>query len=582
MNIKPYDKTIRDLLQSKRQFVIPRFQREYSWGKKYTKEFLEDMIENLIIKDGKISYNQYFLGTMLFIGNFTEGTESEIKVIDGQQRLTTITILFSAMSEVLKEIGQRELSQLLFKYIMTEDDDGNEVRILKSNSNYPYFAYYIQDINKSVIQSPTTEEEQCIKDSYEYFISSLSEGKIKNTLKKTNGSDVVDALSHIEILKALRDQVLNTTFISISTTDESQANKIFEILNAKGKKLAYIDLIKNKIFETLSDTEPADLAEETWKQLKNILYSQKEQVGLATFYRHYWISKYKKSSENKLYDDFLTLKISNNKERCKEFLLDLVKNAKIYMKMLNPNRADYDNRKEYFWLVQSLNVLYNYFGIVQIRTALLALFELKENGLLSLSDFKSVITFLEGFHFAYNAVLSRKANTFEKIYSSFAIEARRCTDKAAVKEVINKKLYSPINKTFPSFIDFAEGFSMLTFSKKDNISNTKTKYTINKINTLFSGHELFEENGSIEHILPESQSDNIGNLILLEQSLNNEAGEKPYLEKKEFYRKSDYKWVSEFVESNENFSSDNIQKRAMELAKLYYTKVLGRNIDDIK
>lgn len=582
MNIKPYDKTIRDLLQSKRQFVIPRFQREYSWGKKYTKEFLEDMIENLIIKDGKISYNQYFLGTMLFIGNFTEGTESEIKVIDGQQRLTTITILFSAMSEVLKEIGQRELSQLLFKYIMTEDDDGNEVRILKSNSNYPYFAYYIQDINKSVIQSPTTEEEQCIKDSYEYFLSSLSEGKIKNTLKKTNGSDVVDALSHIEILKALRDQVLNTTFISISTTDESQANKIFEILNAKGKKLAYIDLIKNKIFETLSDTEPADFAEETWKQLKNILYSQKEQVGLATFYRHYWISKYKKSSENKLYDDFLTLKISNNKERCKEFLLDLVKNAKIYMKMLNPNRADYDNRKEYFWLVQSLNVLYNYFGIVQIRTTLLALFELKENGLLSLSDFKSVITFLEGFHFAYNAVLSRKANTFEKIYSSFAIEARRCTDKAAVKEVINKKLYSPINKTFPSFIDFAEGFSMLTFSKKDNISNTKTKYTINKINTLFSGHELFEENGSIEHILPESQSDNIGNLILLEQSLNNEAGEKPYLAKKEFYRKSDYKWVSEFVESNENFSLDNIQKRAMELAKLYYTKVLGRNIDDIK
>lgn len=582
MNIKPYDKTIRDLLQSKRQFVIPRFQREYSWGKKYTKEFLEDMIENLIIKDGKISYNQYFLGTMLFIGNFTEGTESEIKVIDGQQRLTTITILFSAMSEVLKEIGQRELSQLLFKYIMTEDDDGNEVRILKSNSNYPYFAYYIQDINKSVIQSPTTEEEQCIKDSYEYFLSSLSEGKIKNTLKKTNGSDVVDALSHIEILKALRDQVLNTTFISISTTDESQANKIFEILNAKGKKLAYIDLIKNKIFETLSDTEPADFAEETWKQLKNILYSQKEQVGLATFYRHYWISKYKKSSENKLYDDFLTLKISKNKERCKEFLLDLVKNAKIYMKMLNPNRADYDNRKEYFWLVQSLNVLYNYFGIVQIRTALLALFELKENELLSLSDFKSVITFLEGFHFAYNAVLSRKANTFEKIYSSFAIEARRCTDKTAVKEVINKKLYSPINKTFPSFIDFAEGFSMLTFSKKDNISNTKTKYTINKINTLFSGHELFEENGSIEHILPESQSDNIGNLILLEQSLNNEAGEKPYLGKKEIYRKSDYKWVSEFVESNENFSLDNIQKRAMELAKLYYTKVLGRNIDDIK
>ena len=53
MNIKPYDKTIRDLLQSKRQFVIPRFQREYSWGKKYTKEFLEDMIKSKVFLSKK-------------------------------------------------------------------------------------------------------------------------------------------------------------------------------------------------------------------------------------------------------------------------------------------------------------------------------------------------------------------------------------------------------------------------------------------------------------------------------------------------------------------------------------------------
>lgn len=99
MNIKPYDKTIRDLLGSKRQFFIPRFQREYSWEKKNYQEFFEDMMGNLIINSGKISADQYFLGTMLFIGNFTEGTEQVIHVVDGQQRLTTITILFSALSD---------------------------------------------------------------------------------------------------------------------------------------------------------------------------------------------------------------------------------------------------------------------------------------------------------------------------------------------------------------------------------------------------------------------------------------------------------------------------------------------------
>ena len=219
MNIKPYDKTVRDLLGSKRQFVIPRFQREYSWDKKNYQEFLEDMLGNLIIKDGRISSSQYFLGTMLFIGNFAEGTEQEIQVVDGQQRLTTITILFSAMSDIFLTLGEQTLSRQLFAYIMTEDDDGNEVRILKSKTSYPFFSYFIQDKEKKMSPDATTEEEHCIKETYEYFRAQLTEAKLKSMLKRKHGSEIVEALSEIDVLKALRDQVLNSTFISISTTD---------------------------------------------------------------------------------------------------------------------------------------------------------------------------------------------------------------------------------------------------------------------------------------------------------------------------------------------------------------------------
>ncbi len=166
MNIKPYDKTIRNLLGSKRQFIIPRFQREYSWDKKNYQEFLDDMIGNLVINSGKISSSQYFLGTMLFIGNFTEGTEEEIQVVDGQQRLTTITIMFSALSDRFIELNENTLSRQIFTYIMTEDDDGNEVRILKSKTNYPFFAYFIQDKDKNTSAEAVTEEEHCIKETY--------------------------------------------------------------------------------------------------------------------------------------------------------------------------------------------------------------------------------------------------------------------------------------------------------------------------------------------------------------------------------------------------------------------------------
>ena len=139
MNIKPYDKTIRELLVSGRQFLIPRFQREYSWDKKNYKEFLEDMLDCLYISEGKITNSQYFLGTMLFIGDYAEGTDKEIQVVDGQQRLTTITILFSVLSDKFLSIGEDTLSKQIFRYIMTEDDNGEKVRILKSKTHYPFF-----------------------------------------------------------------------------------------------------------------------------------------------------------------------------------------------------------------------------------------------------------------------------------------------------------------------------------------------------------------------------------------------------------------------------------------------------------
>lgn len=167
MNIKPQDKTIKELLLSGRQFIIPRFQREYSWDRKNYKEFLDDMLNCLIISEGKVNYDQYFLGTMLFVGDCFEGDKNEIDVVDGQQRLTTITILFSALSDRFIQINQNTLSEQIFKYIMTTNDDGEVVRIIQSKTHYPFFSFYIQEREKTNIENPSTEEEQCIKETYE-------------------------------------------------------------------------------------------------------------------------------------------------------------------------------------------------------------------------------------------------------------------------------------------------------------------------------------------------------------------------------------------------------------------------------
>ncbi len=583
MNIKPKDKSIKSLLISGSQFTIPRFQREYSWDKKNYQEFIDDMLNCLFLKEGKLEPKSYFLGTMLFIGDYSDSNNNDksIFVIDGQQRITTITILFSALSDRFLSINEEVLSEQVFRYIMTQNDDGEDVRVLESKTHYPYFSFYIQDREKKDVQETSTEEEECIKDSFDYLYSRLDEKNLRSYLKKKLGNDNVDQLSYVEILKAIRDQVLGTIFISISTPDKDNANMIFEILNAKGKKLSHVDLIKNKIFEVVDEKGSADFAEVKWADIKELLISRKETVGLATFYRHFWISTYKKSSGTKLYDDFLKEINPKKRDRYKDFLLEIEDNAKDYIKILNPRREDYDNKRQHFWLVQSLNVLMNYFNIVQVRIALLALFKVKEEKNISTKKFKETIQYLENFHFAYNAIVSGRASKFETIYAKFAISLRKCKNQSESHAKIDDLLIKPLNKLFPDFEQFSNGFKSLTFTKKVKPSNVKTKYAIQKLNALFEGEEVFSDIASIEHIIPETKGENasnIGNLILLEEKLNGEAGDLSYFEKKEFYNSSSFLWMNKFIKDHESWEVENIEPRAEKLAKKYYQEILKQEI----
>lgn len=580
MNIKPVDKTIKELLLSEHQFVIPRFQREYSWERKHYKEFLEDTLDGLIISNNTITNNQYFLGTMLFVGDCFENDQGEIIVVDGQQRLTTITILFSALSDRFLELKEEKLSSQLFRYIMTEDDNGDPIRILKSKTHYPFFSFYIQDWKKENLQEPNSEEEEIIKEAFEYLYESLSEQKLRTYLEKRFDVNEVKSIAYVDILKAVRDQILGTTFVSISTKDRAQANMIFEILNAKGKNLTDVDLIKNKIFEIVDDTEPADYAEEKWKSIKNILNSSDTGVGFVQFYRHFWISKYKRTGMGKLYDDFKNVFSSKDKSRYKEFLKEIEYTAKIYMKIVAPQRNHFNNKKEYFGVVQSLNALTNYFNIVQVRVALIALLEAKDRNHIDLRQLKKALYYLENFHFAFNAVGAQPTNKLESIYSSFAIKLRGCNDKNNAKNIIDE-LIKQLDAIYVSYKDFEANFVLLMYSKKENPSNVKTKYAINKIASYYEGKEVFEDDGSIEHILPESSDEknlNVGNLILLEQSLNKDADDMPYDDKVNIYKNSTYKWVHKFIDDNSEWNNEKVEQRAKELAKFYYTNILKKSV----
>lgn len=582
MDFKPVDKTIKDLLISGHPFEIPRFQRAYSWEKRHYAEFLQDITSNLKIADGQIRSDAYFVGTMLFIGNFIDSGKSVIRVVDGQQRLTTITILFSVLSDLFKKKGENTLAKMIFRYIMTEDDNGEEVRILKTKSNYPYFAYFIQDYTKSQNPLPESEEEENIKQTYEYFYKQLEERKIRQTLKKSHGADAVNNLNYIDILKAIRDQVLNCSFVSISTETGDQANRIFEILNAKGKRLNEVDLIKNKLFEVVSGEEPVDVANDHWTKVRTKIEDVDSGVGIATYYRHFWAANYRRSSSGKLYEAFKKSIKPTSRQRYLDFLKEMLTFAEYYSQIVEPSLSHYDNRQEYRWVVQSLQQFNDTFNIVQVRVPLMALMHAKSNDLISLSYYKKAVNYLENFHFAFNVVVSDRGNKLDSIYSSFAVSLKGASTKEEAHRMIDELLIDKLEPLFPKFSKFADEFIKFSFSKDKLPSNVKTKYALNKLNSAYSRSEIFEDGMTVEHIVPESNSmanRTIGNLILLENSLNGEAGDEEFQIKKSVYAKSRSPWVAAFLAKHSEWNETMFEERSKQMAKEYYEKVFGKPVD---
>ena len=573
--------SIKSFFNSKKKYIVPRYQREYSWGDYELKEFYNDIISNIKINNNELISTEYFFGNLLFVGDLA-GTSKTVDIIDGQQRITTFTIFLSALSKMFYEIGETKMGDILWENIMAKDDDGNEYAVLVNDTPNPYFQYLIQTKNPMSNDklNPSTEEEDNIYRAYQYFYNQLS----KNTLIKTFKTILTENFEYIDLLKAVRKQLLDSFVICIWTTDVSHANIIFETLNAKGKELASIDLIKNCIFEKLSSTEPTDDALNKWKQIIKNLNSSNLRISMSTFYRHYWISKYSKCTESKLYDSFLKEKSLKKKEELTNFLIDLVDNSELYIQIISPKIEHYGNRKEKQFIVQSLKNINNVFNVTQTRVILMAILSLYKKYFLSDKQLKNILNYIENFHFAYTGLCALRANKLEGIYSKYAILLRACNNKTEANSVIDE-LKSQLDMLFPKYNDFKENFMLkLKYSKKPFSSNVLTKYVVNKIENSYSNREYDYDDGSIEHIISESPNDitlNIGNLILLEQRLTNNMPNDISISDKitNYYKESNYKHIKYFCEQYSSFLEKDIIGRAEKLCEYYYTNIINKIIN---
>lgn len=554
MDLNAYTRTISTLFSTNVKYIVPRFQREYSWTKEEVNELWYDIISNIKLNklDGDRPKNfEYFIGSLVLIG---EDKSPSLLIVDGQQRLTTITIFLSALVHTFNGIGERDLAQGIYHtYIEGKDLKNKPFFKLENENPKPFLHESIQHITKSD-SKPTTKEERTLWDSYTFFINQLKKDVLKNEINFWNQLSGTEDAKYISVLELIRDQILlHLKVIYITVASEDDAYMIFETLNARGKNLTSIDLVKNELFKTLNSTHPDDSAKTNWKKIQQNLMSRNNKINIETFFRHYWLSKYNFITESKIYKNF---KVESNKSNFDhfEFIKDLVFESELYNKVANPLKTDWPNQEDHT-VYNSLEAL-NTFQITQIRTFILALLIQRRKNLISHFDFCDILKKMENFHFKYSAICALKMNIFEGKYSKTARDLRGSISKQNSSQILAQLSQFYVGKQ-ANFELFKDKFRKLRFTTQFTRDKKLIQYIFRKFElNLRSTQELSVNNITLEHIDSQSHGSTamgeVGNLIPLDKSLNEKCDNKPFKEKIEVYKNSDLKVISLFLNEFEN------------------------------
>ena len=534
---------------TKGRFIIPDFQREYDWEENEINEFLEDL------QDIKPDEN-YFIGHMVFEGKFTE---NEFKVIDGQQRITTITIMLCVIRDLFFEKGLNNLAEgINDKYIFAKDVDNNPYIILENRMPYPILQSYVQSIpsKKDKSQKPTKSGEKKIIKAYDHFY----------TLFKNKGE---------QELKDLRDKILNLEVIFVATSDNVDAYSIFMTLNATGKDLTVVDLIKNQVFHLYPRQPHIDEPNDTWKK---ILDNTNDKA--IKFFNNYWSSRYKKISDSRLFKEFHK-NIIKKKVPIKDFLKQLLDDSLIYRKINTPSKEDWIGQNEYP-IYFSIYAISEVFGIDVANAMLISLIREYQNKSISLHYITKALNSIEKFHFIHNAICSNRSSGLDQLYSKYSRELLNATNKQE-KHLIIDKFIKKLEEKLPNKVEFEANFGLkLRYLSKSTKQKKLVSYILKKIELKEQNNNIELHNISIEHIYPEKHQEkwetiedkyisNIGNLVLLDAGLNSKIGNLTYQEKKNIVIK-DSKIISTqkvFTEYN-NWSSKEITERRDLLVEYTY------------
>lgn len=565
MKITSLDKEIRKIFETG-YYNIPRFQRPYSWEKEQITEFWNDTIKD--------SDSDYFIGSIVVY----KKSDELFGIVDGQQRLTTITMLLCAVRDFY--IKENFLNPAKGVHVLIEKVDlNNELKfVLQTETSYPYFQEHIQKFDDPEIEIEFGVEEINLKKGFDQINKYIKqEIDLIKTNKQLSKEDQKQQI--FQKLNDIRDKTLKLKVIYVELDDEDDAYVIFETLNTRGKDLSVGDLIKNHLTKNIKlKNSGVDIPKEKWKIIRDNIDSTSKDLEIDTFLLHVWLSKFEFTTTKTLFKKF---KKTINKSEAKDFLDNLVVDSTTYKNIFDTETRKWN--KNELPLKKSLTILYG-FNVTQQTPMVLSIMREYNAKRLKYKIAKEALESIEHFHYIFTGITSqRSSGGVASMYSLYARKLSESKDDSSRLSVI-RELRQKMRERIPTYDEFLASFKTLTFSNGYTKQKRIIHYTLSKIDKHFnrSGVEINYEIMTLENLLAQNPKQktaehddyygSIGNLLLLDEKTNNKLGIKSFVEKKAILQKTSIH-LDNIITNSTSWTNTEIEKRTTELAKVAYNTV---------
>ncbi|HVA51797.1 MAG TPA: DUF262 domain-containing protein [Pirellulales bacterium] len=548
------NQTYRQLLGNGLSYRVPRFQRDYSWSQDEWDDLWQD-IQGVLLPTGEPAH---YMGYLVL----QTSDNKAFDVIDGQQRLTTLSVLVLAVLRVLQDLveegvepenNRRRIEQLRSSYIGYLDPVTlvAQSKLTLNRNNDGFYKDYLLPLQK-LPQRGLRASERLLRGAFEWFYRQVGEAYGP----AGRGAELA------RLIDELSDKLF---FTVITVTDELNAFKVFETLNARGVRLSPTDLLKNYLFSVVqresAHAEEIESLERRWETMVGRLGGE----SFPDFLRTHWNSRKGFVREADL---FKTLRAETpDKAGVFQLLRQMEEDLDVYAALSDPEDALWNDAERRH--VRELRL----FGVRQPWPFLLACRRAFDAG-----DFADLLRACSIVSLRYNVIGGMASNEQERVYN-------RVAQQVASKQVATPAetiqglawLYPPDNVFRAAF---AEKVMRTTASRNRQVA----RYLLFSLERQLSGQDLDVDSPrySLEHVLPENPDVHwphftdeqaieavyrLGNLTLLEADLNRTIGNASFDEKKPVYTQSGFLLTQRLPLDNAEWTIDRIAERQRWMAR---------------